>query len=587
MTVDYLNDKLNQLPPHLKQFMVNQDYDAYTPIDHAVWRYVMRLNTNYLAKVAHVSYLDGLKKTGITLDKIPDIKDMNRILNEIGWAACTVDGFINPQAFMEFQMYKVLVIAADIRQLKHIEYTPAPDIIHEAAGHAPIISDEAYADYLRYFGEIGSKAFSSSKDFELFEAIRHLSIIKEDPYTDPKDIEEGELRIENIAANLGNPSEMSLIRRLHWWTVEYGLIGSLENPKIYGAGLLSSIGESVWCMKDEVKKLPYTVKAADYDFDITKPQPQLFVTPDFEHLTAVLDEFAESMAWKRGGAYGLELAKDSNAIATVVFSGGASVSGVLRDFETDEMGNPSYVFFYGPSAIAEGNKQLPNHGVDYHKDGFGSPLGKWKNIEQLPENLTPAELDSLNIRENEKVNISFENGVEVQGTLRKIYFSSEGKLMLLSFDDCTVKEGDRILFDPSWGVFDMAIGSAVVSVYNGAADSFAYPVTLQMPGDSTHKINYDARTKELMQMYQDVRNIRDGKSDIQSLPDLYKRLHEQHADDWLCALEIYELLNEKDILPDLKERIYADLNKLAAEQNAIKKLIEDGLTLCGAQPLHA
>ena len=64
---------------------------------------------------------------------------------------------------MEFQAYKVLVIAADIRQIEHIEYTPAPDILHEAAGHAPIIADPMYAEYLRLFGEIGSKAISSAR----------------------------------------------------------------------------------------------------------------------------------------------------------------------------------------------------------------------------------------------------------------------------------------------------------------------------------------------------------------------------------------------------------------------------------------
>ena len=78
---------------------------------------------------------------------------------------------------------------------------------------------------------------------------------------------------------MGPPSEMSLIRNLHWWTVEYGLIGSVENPKIYGAGLLSSIGESESCLKSAVKKIPYNIDAVDVMFDITEMQPQLFVTP--------------------------------------------------------------------------------------------------------------------------------------------------------------------------------------------------------------------------------------------------------------------------------------------------------------------
>ena len=68
--------------------------------------------------------------------------------------------------------------------------------------------------------------------------------------------------MEDGQKNLGDPSEMALLSRLHWWTVEYGLIGTLENPKIYGAGLLSSIGESVSCLEPNVKKIPYSIEAA-------------------------------------------------------------------------------------------------------------------------------------------------------------------------------------------------------------------------------------------------------------------------------------------------------------------------------------
>ena len=272
------NPLIDRLPKHLKQFIKPQDYSDYTPINQAVWRYVMRKNVDYLSQVAHDSYIDGLKKTGIAVDSIPNMYGMNRILKEIGWAAVAVDGFIPPNDFMEFQAYNVLVIACDIRQLEHIEYTPAPDIIHEGAGHAPIIANPEYAEYLRRFGEIGCKAIPSSKDYELYEAIRLLSILKEAEDTPASEIEKAEKQVEFVQNNMGELSEMSQIRNLHWWTVEYGLIGSIENHKIYGAGLLSSIGESAWCMTDNVKKIPYTIDAATQSFDITKPQPQLFVT---------------------------------------------------------------------------------------------------------------------------------------------------------------------------------------------------------------------------------------------------------------------------------------------------------------------
>ncbi len=193
------NEILDRLPEHLQQFIKPQDYDEYTAINQAVWRYVMRKNVDYLSKVAHKSYLEGLRQTGISIDSIPNMYGMNRILKEIGWAAVAVDGFIPPAAFMEFQAYNVLVIASDIRQLDHIEYTPAPDIIHEGAGHAPIIANPEYAEYLRRFGEIGCKAISSAKDYEMYEAIRHLSIIKEAEDTPEETIREAEEKVDYLA----------------------------------------------------------------------------------------------------------------------------------------------------------------------------------------------------------------------------------------------------------------------------------------------------------------------------------------------------------------------------------------------------
>ena len=311
------NSVIHKLPNYLRQFIVEQDYNNYTGRDHAVWRYVMRRNKAYLQKNAHKSYLEGLNKTGISLFKIPSIEQMNKILGEIGWAAVCVDGFIPPAMFMLFQAYKVLVIASDIRNIDQIEYTPAPDIIHEAAGHAPIIADEEYANYLIRFGKIGSKALPSKKDHELYEAIRHLSILKADPKSTDAEISNAEDSISLLQRNMGMPSEMSLIRNLHWWTVEYGLIGDLKNPKIYGAGLLSSIMESKEALSSKVKKIPYSLDAMDYGFDITKPQEQLFVTPDFKYLNEVLDEFSNQMALKTGGIEGILKAIQSGEVCTI------------------------------------------------------------------------------------------------------------------------------------------------------------------------------------------------------------------------------------------------------------------------------
>jgi len=576
---DFNNPQVAALPGHLKQFIVDQHYEHYTPIDHAVWRYVMRQNYSYLKDVAYYPYIPGLTKAGLTIERIPDLQEMNDALAKIGWGAVTVDGFIPPAAFMEYQAYRVLVIAADIRQSRHIEYTPAPDIIHESAGHAPIIADKDYHEYLSYFGSIGAKAMFSAQDFELYEAIRALSILKEMPNADEAEIKKAEDLVAYRQVNMGEPSEMALLSRLHWWTVEYGLIGTLENPKIYGAGLLSSIGESSSCMKPEVEKLWYTSDAVNYSYDITKPQPQLFVTQTFQNLIDVLEEFANTMSFRKGGAYGLTKAFESKNTCTAVYSSGLQVSGTITEFKVDGHDNPYFIKTTGPTSLAVNNKQLPGHGKNYHKDGFSSPVGKLKNIHSPLEDLTEGELENIGIAKGKIVTLDFESGIQVKGTVKSI-LAFLGKTQLITFADCTVtdKKG-HVLFDPSWGVYDMAVGEKIVSVFCGAADKAAFEEIVYKSQTATHHVEYDLRTRELHKLYQQVRNRRQKGGDFGFLGNVWFMLQKNHHDDWLCALEILELLEHEDIEPALRTEIRQFLQQKAKDQPELKKLISDGFYL--------
>ena len=570
---DFGNPQVAKLPAHLRQFVVSQDYDNYTPVDHAVWRYVMRKNLAYLSKVADASYLKGLEKTGITIDSIPNIKDMNTILGKIGWGCVCVDGFLPPSSFMEFQAYKVLVIAADIRQIEHIEYTPAPDILHEAAGHAPIIADPTYAEYLRLFGEIGSKAISSAQDFELYEAIRHLSIIKEDPNTEKKEIVQAEREIELIQSNMGQPSEMAQIRNLHWWTVEYGLIGDLNQPKIYGAGLLSSIGESESCLKEEVKKLPYSIVAAQQAFDITEPQPQLYVTPSYAHLTQVLEEFANTMALRKGGLEGIEKAIASNNTCTVEYSSGLQVSGIFNNVISNN-GQIVYLSTSSPTALAWQNKELVGHDKSYHAHGFSSPVGRLKNTSMPLENMSIDELMSLEIEVGKQLSLEFESGVNVQGKLINLSKNRKGLNMILSFEDCRVSYNDEILFQPEWGTYDMAVGELIVSVFSGAADMAVFSKDNPfLPSELTHKIEYCEKRLELHKLYQKIREVREGNADKQELTSVWQELL-KHPKDWLAAVEILEISTDDSLNAEIKRH----LNNADGDE-VTKGLIKDSLSL--------
>ena len=573
-----LNEVTKRLPKHLHKFIVKQPYEEYTPQNQAVWRYVMRMNVDYLSKVAHTSYLAGLEKTGISIENIPHMEGMNRILKEIGWAAVSVDGFIPPNAFMEFQAYNVLVIASDMRTINHIEYTPAPDIIHEAAGHAPIIANLEYAEYLRRFGEIGSKAISSARDYEMYEAIRLLSILKEDPNSTESDIDAAQSRVEWLQENMGELSEMAQIRNLHWWSVEYGLIGNIENPKIYGAGLLSSIGESAWCMQDIVKKVPYSLDAANVNFDITKPQPKLFVTPDFAYLSLVLDEFANTMALRTGGIKGIQKLIDSKSLGTVELTTGIQISGVFTNVIQDKNNNVAYFQTSGETALSNRDKELIGHGKTHHANGFGSPVGKLKGINLPIEDMSPRDLKTYGIYEGEFMTLEFESGLVVKGKAITGTRDLRGKILLITLDDCTVTFKDEILFKPEWGIYDMAIGKEVISAYAGAADVNSFDDMSKVSNTKTHKINYSEMEKELYGLYDQVCEMRTTNLiSEEKVTFIFNQLQAKFSNDWLLLLELYELSIKKEYA--IEKEILKTLHDLKSNKS-YTKLIENGLILC-------
>ncbi len=572
-----LNPILAKLPKHLFQYVHPQNYERYSPINQAVWRYVMRRNVDYLGKVAHHSYLEGLDKTGISTENIPSMYGMNRILEDIGWAAVAVDGFIPPAAFMEFQAYNVLVIASDIRQLENIKYTPAPDIIHESAGHAPIIANPEYAEYLRRFGEIGCKAISSAKDYELYEAVRHLSILKEATNASTEEIEAAEAKIADLQENMGEPSEMALIRNLHWWTVEYGLIGTVENPKIYGAGLLSSIGESKWCMSNAVKKIPYDIKAIYQSFDITKPQPQLFVTPDFAHLSLVLEEFANTMALRKGGLKGVQKLIHSKQLGTIELSTGLQISGVFSRVLDNGDGKVAFIKTTGPTALAYREKELIGHHTAAHFDGFGSPLGRLKGINLAIEDMSPRDLEAYHIYEGRIVELLYEGDIYLKGEVVTGTRNLQGKIVVITFKNCLVKHHEEVLFQPEWGIFHLAVGKEVVSAFSGPADDTSF--NLIEHELSTNPVNDSKaeKVKTLESLYAQIRNYRATPNTMLDFAAIIALIEQEYAEEWLLLLEIYELSQATQ--HQVADKVLELLAQIKTNRSDLVELIEEGMKL--------
>ncbi len=581
------------LPAHLKRYVVEQDYGRYTAVDQEVWRYIMRQLSRFLGEHAHPCYLEGLKKTGIELDRIPNIAQMSSKLEKFGWQAIPVSGFIPPAAFMEIQAHGYLPIASDMRSVEHMAYTPAPDIVHEAAGHAPILVDPEFAGYLKSYAQIARKAIISHEDLAQYEAIRILSDIKEDPSSTPEAIEAANERLKAVNLAISHISEAALLGRMNWWTAEYGLIGDMENPRIFGAGLLSSIGEARGCLKPQVRKIALSIDCINFSYDITEPQPQLFVTPSFAHLTEVLNQLAKQMAFSNGGAAGLEKALAAKTVNTAQLNSGVQISGVLNEVVGDAASGPAYLRFSGPVQLSASGRELSGQGRMQHPDGFGSPVGTIIGASKCLSEMSESELRHMHLRAGEIVDLRFTSGVIIKGQVTQLAFSEQKKLLVISFKDCRVMRGEQLLFDPAWGSYDVAVGSKVISVFGGPADRDAFGET----GDFAAKVIPRKPWAPLVQLkhrlYGDVRRIREdllaGRLSQASIASsqLEKLLFETESsfpNEWLLRLSLLELAQ---IVPseDWQARLREELAKISGADPQVREQISDGFNLLQTAPL--
>jgi phenylalanine-4-hydroxylase len=510
------------LPQHLRRFVVTQDHAAYTPRDHAVWRHVLRRLTAHLREHAHPRYLAGLAATGIGVERIPSIDEMNVKLSRVGWSAVAVRGFIPPAVFTELQSRRVLAIAADIRTHEHIEYTPAPDIVHESAGHAPFIADARYAEYLQRCGEAGFRAIASVEDQAVFEAIRNLSIVKEDPAATHDEVALAEHRLEAAAASVRYASESARASRLYWWTAEYGLVGGLDDPKLYGAGLLSSIGEAVHCLTPQVRKLPLGPACADVPFDITRMQPQLFVARDFDHLFEVLEAFVAKLSWRRGGDAGLDEAIRARTVNHLVLSGGRELSGTV----VARVAAPAPVAPGLETALARvaGPALASRGGIARGKPWPGEVVVAF-GAGELPE--------------RGAFELALASGLELSG-----FAVGGGEVVRLEG-----RLGGRRLELPSWAL--LLLSSELASVAGGPADPETWDrwfgeLSSFTAGDgeaSARARKASALPPRLGALYAEVRRMRESG---ERSPDRLLSIREAAAefpDDWLLAAEVDELLS--------------------------------------------
>jgi len=569
---------INKIPHHLKKYIVEQNYNDYTAIDQACWKFIMKISISFFKKNADSSYLKGLKKTGVTIDKIPKIKEINKALIKIGWQAVCVRGFIPPHAFMEFQSLRIMPIAADMRSHKNLTYTPSPDIVHEAAGHLPIIVNKDYSNYLSKYGEIAIKALMSNEDLNLYYAIRDLSDIKEKPNSTRYMIKKYEKKLNNAYDNITFTSESALLSRMNWWTVEYGLIKKNNKTNIFGAGLLSSVAESENSLKKNVKKIPLNLNCIKYNYDITEQQPQLFVTPNFKYLSKLLTQLSKKMSFQKGGIYGIKEAYKCNSICTIKLDSSVEISGIIERYIIYK-NNISFIKLKGPAQISYNNEQIKGQGPDFHYHGYSCPIGKIKKYNKPISELTNNQQNNLNLKKNKYIELHFLGGIKLKGKIIKLY-KKKSKLILLSLENCLIKKKNEILFMPDWGQFDLICGDNIVSVYNGPADRNNYYKSInENIEEKFNRYNIIKLNKKIkLEMYfEKIENFKNQTNKKEKIKKLYENFKQNNLNDWLFKYQILEVL--KDENDDWIIKIYKELEKKSLKNNDLGRAIRRGLKL--------
>ena len=558
-------DPYQDIPEHLHEYITDQDPSLYTPEDHASWRFIMRVSKFFFSTHAHPLYLAGLNATGISTERIPLISEMDAALRKMGWRAVAINGFIPPSVFLEFQSLKILAIACDMRKIENLGYTPSPDIVHEAAGHAPIVADPDYRAYLEAYGQVARHAIISKQDLELYDAIFELSETKENPKASAEEITRSQKKFELVASQITDQSEAALLARMAWWTTEYGLIEKGGKALIYGAGLLSSILESHLCILPPVKKIPFDLETViNTSYDITRPQPQLFVAKDFESLTQALEAFADKMCFRRGGVYGLETAKKANATVTLELDSGIQLSGTVLDFEADAENKIL-------SFTLTGAKQISYHETattEVSSREFGSAL-YFPMFDPAISTVSGVDIQ----RKLHGSGLLTKSGARITGHFKKeIKLGTGTRLMIL--ENVQIADADgKIIFEDKVKPYPLILGSDIKSVFGGAADrkEFALRHSNLKKKVKSHKTNFSPENDEVNGIYSRIRKLRElGVQTTAELSDLFELAKTSHPDAWLIFLELLELSPSKKIMEHLEK---------LTEKETLRPQIQMGLEL--------
>ncbi|MGD8414338.1 MAG: phenylalanine 4-monooxygenase [Candidatus Latescibacterota bacterium] len=217
------------------------EYPGYPDSDHEIWRTLFERQKSLLPGRAAEAYLDGIDILGLQNDRIPALRDLSEALDRAtGWKVARIPGLLHEKDFFGLLARRVFPSTDYIRGVEELDYTPAPDLFHDIFGHMPMLTDPDFADFYHRFGQ--------------------------------------------AALNAKGADRISL-ERLHWFTVEFGLVDQAIGRRIYGAGILSSKEEVRHALSEEVTVHRFDPdRVTEQDYEVWHLQDVLFVVDSFAEL---------------------------------------------------------------------------------------------------------------------------------------------------------------------------------------------------------------------------------------------------------------------------------------------------------------
>lgn len=231
--------------------MLKQEYEKYTTEDHKVWSILFNRQMDVLSNRASTEFLEGLEKLGFEADRIPNFDEVNIKLKDLtGWKLKAVPGIVPNKDFFEMLDQKMFPATTWIRKMSQLDYLEEPDMFHDLFGHVPLLSNQNYVDFLQGLSKIALKGINNDFDVEM-------------------------------------------ITRIYWYTIEFGLIKESDQLKIYGSGILSSSGESVYSLGQKPPKYLFNISEIFHTPYIKeKFQDKYFVIDSYEQLYNGIDDMS-------------------------------------------------------------------------------------------------------------------------------------------------------------------------------------------------------------------------------------------------------------------------------------------------------